>query len=246
MIRTEEILARHGLARRGRRLVLVASDAGGAPMLDVSGDLIMRYAARIGADFKIVRQENHGGALPRPHAVKFHTALELATYDIVAWIDADCLIAPTAPDLFAQVPPGAGFAAWCDEHRAFDDRPLYAHGYFNSGVMVARDPAPFGLAMTYLVDKETCLTAAERALMMGEQTPLNRAVHDSGVAVHRLGPEWNFVLNKAQRATVGTDVTLETAYIVHCAGGRFLGLPNARDRGARAGGMRALRDRLGW
>ncbi len=246
MIQTEALLASHGLVRRGRHLVLLASDAAGAAMLDVSADLVLRYAARIGADVKIVRQENHGSPLPRPHAVKFHTALELAGYDAVAWIDADCLVAPHAPDIFAAVPADAGFAAWCDEHRAFADRPLYAHGYFNSGVMVARDPAPFGLAMTYLADKETRLTEVERAVMMGEQTPLNRAVHDSGVAVHRLGPEWNFVLNKTQRAMVGTAVTMETAHIVHCAGGRFLGLPDARDRAARATGMRALRDRLGW
>lgn len=246
MMQDDDALASHGLERRGRHLVLLASDAAGAAMLDVSADLVMRYAARIGADFKIVRQENHGGPLPRPHAVKFHTALELASYDQVAWIDADCLVSPTAPDIFAQVPAQAGFAAWCDEHRAFDSRPLYRHGYFNSGVMVARDPVPFALAMTYLVDKDTHLTEAERGMMMGEQTPLNRAVHDSGTIVHPLGPEWNFALNGVQREMVGTDVTMESAYIVHCAGGRFLGLPNAKDRGARAEGMRALRQRLGW
>lgn len=242
----DDRLAGHGLLRRGRHLVLLASDAGGAAMLDVSADLVLRYAARIGADFKIVRQENHGGPLPRPHAVKFHTALELASYDGVAWIDADCLVSPVAPDIFAEVPADAGFAAWCEEHRAFERRPLYRHGYFNSGVMVARDPAPFGLAMTYLVDKETHLSAAERGIMMGEQTPLNRAVHDSGITVHGLGPEWNFMLNTSQREMVGTAVTLETAHIVHCAGGRFLGLPNAKDRAARAEGMRGLRERLGW
>lgn len=88
-------------------------------MLDVSADLAMRYATKIGADFKIVRQEHHGGPLLRPHAVKLHTALELAIY---------------------------ASATWCDAHRAFEDRPFYDHGYFNPGAMVTRDPASLRLA----------------------------------------------------------------------------------------------------
>lgn len=220
-------------------------------MLQVTSDLMARYALRIGADFKIIRQENHSDSpLPRPHAVKFYVAHELDHFDRVLWIDADCLVSPDAPSLFDAVPTAFGFAAWCDEIRAFAQskvtRPRYAHGYFNSGVMLASTAEPFHQGMRYLRDKETLLTEHERAVIMGEQTPLNKAVHDLGIPVFQLGPEWNFLMTNGQCRACGVDMDVNRAHIVHCAGGVHLQLANPRDRSERAAAMQRLRDRLGW
>jgi hypothetical protein len=245
------MLEQHGVARRGKNLILTACDAGGRDMLEVSLDLMMRYAVRIGADFKVVQQQNHSDrALPRPHAVKFYVGHELDRYDRVVWIDADCLVSPAAPNIFDAIPSGYEFAAWCDEVRVFANapvkRPVYTHGYFNSGVFMSAVPTPFTLAMRFLTEKDELLTSVERAAIMGEQTPLNKAVHDLRLPVFKLGAEWNFLLSPARCAEFDVETNLESAYIVHCAGGAHLNLTNPRDRGERAAGMRALRERLGW
>ena len=220
-------------------------------MLDVSADLMAAYALRVGADFKILRQENRSDVkLPRPHAVKFYIPSELERYDSVLWIDADCLVSPAAPDLFETVPEDAAFAAWCDEGVAFWNshmqRPVYAHGYFNSGVMLARTGAPFELALSYMTDRRAELSALEVTSIMGEQTPLNKAVHELGLPVHRLSEQWNFLLNPEQAAHLGVDTTMHSAFIVHCAGGMFTGAIDPKDRAQRAAGMRRLREGFGW
>jgi hypothetical protein len=64
-----------GIVSKGERLILTAGDANGHAMLSVSADLMARYALKVGADFKIINQQNHSGKpLPRPHAVKFYMA----------------------------------------------------------------------------------------------------------------------------------------------------------------------------
>lgn len=245
------MIQKHGVVRNGKNLILTASDAAGRGMLDVSVDLMLRYALRIGADFKALQQENHTLAgLPRPHAVKFYVSHELDQYDRVLWVDADCLVSPKAPDIFQTVPEGFEFAAWCDEDRVFADsslqRPAYRHGYFNSGVFMSAVAAPFGLAMKFLTQKDELLTAKERASIMGEQTPLNKAVHELNIPVFPLGAEWNFLLSPGRCVEHNIDMDLERAYFVHCAGGVHLSLSNPRDRDSRAVGMRRLREKLGW
>jgi hypothetical protein len=235
---------------RGRNLILTAADTAGTPMLDVTADLMLAYALRIGADFKVLRAENHPGfVLPRPHAVKLYTGLELVRYDRVTWIDADCLVSPRAPSIFDAVPAMYRFAAWCDEGKAFAalrKRPVYRHGYFNSGVMLSAAAEPFALALEFLADKERHLTAEERAIIMGEQTPMNKAVHELGMEVFPLGPEWNFLLNRDQCRLVGVDLDVRRAHIVHSAGGAHLRIADPKDRTQRAAAMRKLRDSLGW
>lgn len=241
-----------GVARRGKRLVLTASDQLGSPMLDVTGDLMLSYASRMGADFKALRHENHTDAeLIRPHAIKFHTAYELEFYERVLWIDADCLVSPAAPDLFELVPQHFGLAAWSDELRVFEGHPVrrpthYAHGYFNGGVMLCGDANLFRLAMDYMQDPQGTMSQEEVVAIMADQTPLNKAVHELGVSVFPLSESWNFLVSEDTCRRLGYTSSLETAHIVHCAGGMHLAMKNKRDRSERAAGMSDLRRRLGW
>lgn len=245
------LIEQHGIESRGRALLMTASDSAGRSMIEVSGDMMMRYALRIGADFKIVQYENHSErAMPRPHAVKFYMAHELERYETVVWIDADCLIAPDAPNIFDEVPDGFGFAAWCGEDKAFTDsnlkRPVYRHGYFNSGVVLTRTAEPFHRAMDLLVRKDQLLSESERKAIMGEQTPFNKAVHELGIPVYDLGPQWNFLLTPERCRKLGISIDIHSAYIVHCAGGVHLELKNPKDRQERADAMHRLRLSLGW
>ena len=203
-----------GLESFGDRLVLTAVDTAGIPMLEVSCDLMAKYALRMGADFKIISQSNRSSrTLPRPHAVKFHMANELNYYKTVLWIDADCLVSPSAPNIFDNIPDSVDFAAWCQEGEAFSDsptqRPKYNHGYFNSGVMLARSALPFKLALNYMTNLKDKLTDQELKSIMGEQTPLNKAVHDLGVKVHRLSEKWNFLLSEQQAHKLGVEFDLQ-------------------------------------
>jgi len=238
--------------REGRNLIMTAGDAVGRVMLEQTMDLMQAYALRIGADFKLLQTENHTKySLPRPHAVKFYCGLELKHYDRVFWIDADCLVSPRCPDIFSHVPSQYSFAAWCDEPRAFDpdeeiSRPAYRHGYFNSGVLLASDPRPFARGLQILQNSDTLLNDHEKQIIMGEQTPFNKAVHDLNIPVFPLAPEWNFLLHPVTRARLGIQTPLENAYIVHCAGSSHLEVADPRCRQSRSVGLKSLREKLGW
>jgi lipopolysaccharide biosynthesis glycosyltransferase len=240
-----------GIVPKGDKLILTAGDANGHAMLSVSSDLMVKYALKVGADFKIINQQNHSEKpLPRPHAVKFYITSQLQDYANVVWIDADCLISPNAPDIFETVPATYEFAAWCGEGLAFADdklvRPTYRHGYFNSGVMLARCGRPFERALEFMTTRREELTQTELHAIMGEQTPLNKAVDELGLSVYQLPAQWNFLLSadKAKRLDVNPDP--EMAYIVHCAGGMFTDARQAKNRAERAEGMQRLRQRFGW
>lgn len=240
------------LAKRGRNLVMTASDSVGQVMLHETIDLMQAYALRIGADFKCLQHENHAlHGLPWPHAVKFYCGLELARYDRVLWIDADCLVSPHCPNLFDHVPASYSFAAWCGEPEAFDPyytfkRPVYNHGYFNSGVLLSSDPRPFARGLEILLESDRRLTDHEKSMAMGEQTPFNKAVHELGIDVFPLEPAWNFLLPPQICSDLGITTTIETAHIVHCAGSSHLEVQDQRCRQTRAAGMRELRQKLGW
>jgi lipopolysaccharide biosynthesis glycosyltransferase len=177
--------------------------------------------------------------------------LELHHYDRILWLDADCLVSPLCPDIFAHVPDHYQFAAWCGEPEAFDPysadkRPKYRHGYFNSGVFLASDMRPFVRAMTLLSSSDFLLSPHEQHMAMGEQTPFNKAVHELKIDVYPLEPAWNFILPQSVCRDLGISTTLESAHIVHCAGSSHLQVSDHRCRVSRAAGMRDLRRRLGW
>ena len=240
-----------GIVSKGEKLILTAGDANGHAMLSVSADLMAKYALKVGADFKIINQQNHSDKpLPRPHAMKFYMTSQLQDYASVVWIDADCLISPNAPDIFETVPTTYEFAAWCGEGVAFADdklvRPIYRHGYFNSGVMLARCGRPFERALEFMTTRRDELTQIELQAIMGEQTPLNKAVEELDLSVYQLPAQWNFLLSADKAERLNVNPNPEMAYIVHCAGGMFTDAKQAKNRVERAEGMQRLRQRFGW
>ncbi len=96
-------------------------------MAGITHQSISRYAAKIGADFKVISEQSHS----TPHWEKFEIYDLLATYDRILYVDTDVLISSDCPDLF-QIVPTNRMGAF-DEGAYFDRK--YSD-YFNTGVMV--------------------------------------------------------------------------------------------------------------
>lgn len=232
------------------RLILMAV-AGPCETLEVSAPFAASYAARLGADFIQQRAENRGPfQLEKHNFVKLELDRLAKHYAQILWLDADVIVMPGAPDIFAEVLPGA-LAAWCGEGEVFSaangeprPRPLYRHGYFNSGVMVWPSSARglMGKAVDLWRDRRGRMTAAELAGLFGEQTALNRVAHESGIAVHPLDVRWNHFHGVERCAQFGFP-PVEDAHFVHFAGGAHtpqasMDSPARWDQSLRAGYMR--------
>jgi hypothetical protein len=135
---------RRNLGTEGNVVIVPAKGARAKAELEITRPFAEAYAKRIGADYVVV-----GGDSDRPvHRIKCE-ALDVARgYDRVLLIDADVLIRPQAPDVFAIVPEGAlgafpegrffprqDFCSQVNELYDLGDR-LGPQDYFNSGVMV--------------------------------------------------------------------------------------------------------------
>lgn len=68
----------------------------------VTHPTIARYAARIGADFVVIREQKISRTTP--HWEKFQIFDFLGEYDRVLFLDSDLIIRADCPDLFALVP----------------------------------------------------------------------------------------------------------------------------------------------
>jgi hypothetical protein len=103
-----------------------------------------RYAARIGADFEVIR-DSTGHALPYMEKFRIHDRLE--QYERILFLDDDVIVRPECPDLFALVPPGQFGAFLVHGYTDYHDGAItdiqaqlgdigWKRTYFNSGVMV--------------------------------------------------------------------------------------------------------------
>lgn len=129
-----------------RIVCTVAVGETGAATLAATGDLMRRYAARIGADFYAIE----GDALNPHYPVgdKFRLHHLTGRYERLCFIDADALVHPDAPDVFDAVPAGTvGFrddAADSGDMRPYIDAVCKSQGVdpanrdvvLNSGVVV--------------------------------------------------------------------------------------------------------------
>lgn len=239
------------------RLVLMAT-AGPCETLAVAAPFAAGYAARVGADFIAQRAENHGGfQLEKHNFVKLELDRLSKFYDRILWLDADVVVMPGAPDIFDEIPAGA-LGAWCGEGEVFSavngeprPRPLYRHGYFNSGVMVWPSSARglMGKAVDLWRNRHALMSSAEKLGLFGEQTALNRVVHESGIQVHPLDVRWNHFHGAARCEKYGFP-QVEEAYFVHFAGGAHtpqsaMDAPARWDQTLRAEYMRAWLDERG-
>ncbi|MBR0669914.1 glycosyltransferase family protein [Neoroseomonas soli] len=171
-------------------IVLVVGDQTEAEW-EITGPSVTAYAASIGAELHVLRD---GRGLPT-NSLK-SVALDVARdCDRFMLMDADILVRPHCPDLFAMVPPeavgaypeGLHFnrspmieAAMAMHHVP----PLTPRDYFNAGVMV------FSRAHLELV---AALGRGTVAGLLAEQDTLVALRQRLGIPLHRLTPEFNLI-----------------------------------------------------
>lgn len=206
-----------------RAVVTLAVGPQGRELNAITGPFLERYAARVKADYRVIRVAEPG---PYPLAYKWAVASYLRVYERVYYVDADALVRPTCPDVFAAVPethvggvdeaadfrwqsPDSG-AWWLDQVAALQ-RQLGAvecpHPFaFNAGVYVASrchaevfDPPPLDRPL----ELHFC----------SEQHLANERLFKGGVPVHRLHTAWN-----ARWMWQREDVFAGSNYVVHLSG----------------------------
>jgi hypothetical protein len=158
---------------------------------EITGPTVRAYAAAIDAELVVARE---GAGLPGPTLKALSVPLAEA-FDRVIMMDADILVRPHAPDLFALVPPEKVGAY--PEARHFPRADIAAeaaamHGvppfppedYFNAGLMV--------LSRAHL----DLVRAVGEGLVGGsmpEQNTINAALHRLALPLHRLDAEFNLI-----------------------------------------------------
>lgn len=208
---------------RPTAVVTLAVGPEGRDLHAVTGPFAARYAARIGADFRVIAADEPG---EYPLAYKWAAARYIRAYDRLLYLDADALIRPTAPDAFAAVPAGEvgmvdeaddfrrgspdGGKWWVEQVAALQRQmgvsPTPHPFAFNAGVYVASrchaeafDGPPHPVALTFC----------------GEQHLLNERLFRLSVPVCRLGSEWN-----ARWMWQRADAFDPWNYVVHLSGFR--------------------------
>lgn len=108
--------------------------------------LIKAYAERIGAEFIVLNEQSQ--LSPTPHFEKCQIFHLLNKYERIIYVDTDCLIKASCPNLFEVVPENKFGAfnegAFCERAPAFKEASLqynisiqgWKGKYYNTGVMV--------------------------------------------------------------------------------------------------------------
>jgi hypothetical protein len=193
--------------------------------------LMQRYARKVGADFFCI-DETWTPYGTSPHYMKWHCNAILAQgYTRIAFVDADCLIMPNAPDIFDAVAPGT--LGVYDEAPAMFQRKLkrkdtcerfvsswrrhvgaidykYPGHYFNSGVMV------FDATCNPFVVREDGVYAFNTDTVF-DQTYLNVMATDFPKTL--LDWRWNrMAIAQASELIGSTNMFHNDPYILHYCG----------------------------
>lgn len=207
---------------------------GHEPMFAYTHKAMSLYAQRIGADL-IVRRERLSGLIDEDKSVNLLTASAekffiedlLGTYERVLYLDADVLIAPHAPDIFAKYPDSQHFYG-LDESLAIDhseeidslckllnyqgewkkhkNHPLY----FNSGVMLVSQPNTFLAAK-----KADEFRQVYRHSLHADHLYFNYLLQKTQTSTQRLDPRFNWMEN------MGAAAERFNAYFIHYADGAY-------------------------
>jgi hypothetical protein len=189
----------------GRAVVSLAAGPTGREWLAVAGPSHVAAARRWGAAYRVIPGPHND---PFPMRLKWGLSNLLRWYDRVVFLDADVLVAPDCPDLFALVPAGAvgvrddwphlTKTAWVVEEMAavraaagLPPRPAVT--CYNTGVLVL-DAAHAGLVAAPPAELPSHHCA--------EQHWFNVRVEEEAPAVFPLPPElhWLPLMGEAARA----------------------------------------------
>lgn len=83
-------------------VVVLAVGEHGQNLLNISGESLKNYAAKIGADFHVI--DGPISQVAYPQEDKFQISSYLDYYERIIYFDADIIVQPDAPNLFALVP----------------------------------------------------------------------------------------------------------------------------------------------
>lgn len=183
-------------------------------MAEVTHPLLRAYAAKVGADFKVVTEQKISNTTP--HWEKFQIARFFDEYDRIIFFDTDIIVRADCPDLFEIVPQNAVGAF---NEGKYEERPRsmlevvakeygvdlgsWDGRYYNTGVMV--------LSQTH---KAIFEKPEKEIFSFYEQTYLNLAFIKARVPMHELDYRFN---RMACMDKVGTEHRLDS-YVVHYAG----------------------------
>jgi len=159
-------------------------------MAGITHPSINRYATKIGAEFKVITEQNHIS----PHWEKFEIYNLLSTYERILYVDTDVLISGDCPDLFKIVPKNMIGAF--NEGAYFDRKHPE---YFNAGVMLI----PRSKRDVFLppeIEQGDINT-------FFEQDFINDRIHASGLPIYNLPHKFNRM-----------DFIQAPGYIIHKAG----------------------------
>lgn len=168
---------------------------------DISYPFTRRYAERIGADFFCL-STGIDGLSPSFAKLKLGELLDL--YDRMAYIDGDILVAPNAPDLFAEVAP-ARIGATCVHtvqeftkrevaqlQQVFGALPSWDGSYFNAGLMVlSREHKPVMDEALAAAPAWNEFSNAQSEKCFEDQSLMNYFVQKHGVGIQDLGYKYN-------------------------------------------------------
>jgi lipopolysaccharide biosynthesis glycosyltransferase len=188
----------------------------------ITHPLMRDYARRCQAEFVVFDQPRVAAVLGQNTYEKFQLDGLLASYERIAFVDTDILIAPDAPNVFELVPVGT-FAAASEEgysqsarHKRLTQEVLgpvsWSRPYFNSGVMVLdrAHAAVFDLRAPKLLQWATGSDRQHHDL--SDQPYLNYRVNELDLPFLDLGYRFNHT-----RVLTDTKVRFRS-HFVHYAG----------------------------
>lgn len=207
-------------------VVIVAIDR--ARMLELCLKGVERYCGSFGLGLEIVTEPHYrisgDGSYNFGTFEKFQVQRFLERYDRILRLDVDTIVAPSCPNIFAQVPADAVGAVDEDvgpktrhrrsqiklAKRALGKVKGWRKGYFNSGVVVtSKEHGPvYDLTATDIELATTRDLGPYR-----EQTLLNWKVRRHGHAVYPLDHRYNHL---SLHTKMGKDPL--DSYIIHVAG----------------------------
>lgn len=169
-------------------VTLVAGKVG-AELYKLTGNRMIEYAKRIGADFRIIHDSADS---PYPLAYKFKLRKLLDQWERIIFLDADVIITPDAPNLFDEVPES--HAGIHEDYPHLDRRDWLEREYYG---LCKQMNWPIIEPNTCLNTGVMVLSAAHREMFerpprpfipshTTEQSLINLNIARNGIPVHHL------------------------------------------------------------